>query len=160
MPYSAALFGIDISTAGYSGHHFDRRFMRVAMIKIGRDVQKGARQLVSGHGPSRAGAYPAMATGALRRSITYRVSQPGFMVVVSPRDPKDGSFKTDGFYPSLLHYGVRRSGRSKTHRKHADATPWRISPRGNYMTDSMAQRKARAEAAIMDAVRRGITEKR
>lgn len=155
------LFGIDISATGYAGHRFDRRFMRLAMTKIGRETQNVARQMVSGHGPSQPGAYPAMVQGALRRSITYRVSQPGFMVVVGPRDTKDGSFKPDGFYPAFLHYGVRRSGRSKTHRKRTDATPWRIAPRRNYMTDAMSERKARAEAAIMEAVRRGmIQEKR
>lgn len=114
--------------------YFDPKAMRRAMTLSGKLVQKDARTRVNRKARSQKGEYPGRMTGRLSRSIKYKVSRPGFLVVIRPE--KDAGFGNGEFYPAFLHYGVRNF-RKQNHRKHATSTPFRIEPRENYMADAL-----------------------
>ncbi|CAG0966855.1 hypothetical protein MTYP_01040 [Methylophilaceae bacterium] len=113
---------VNVKLDGFSRIDFDKKKIRAAMVVIGRSVTQEAKSLVSPRGRSRPGEMPGRQTGALRRSIKYVISRPGFLVRVAP-------YKTDkmgkDFYPAFLHYGSTKNN---------------LQPRENYMTDALEKR--------------------
>lgn len=126
----------NVTIQGHSRIDFDKRQIRKAMRRLGSDVRKEARRLVSRRAISGAGDYPGRDTGALMRSIKARVSRPGFLVRISPTRTSE----MKDFYPAFLGYGVAG----------------RIAKRKNYMTDALDNRadnvRTVLRAALQDAL--------
>lgn len=148
MPRPAVYLHVE-GFESYGRLDFDKKEIRKTMRQAGRVVQAEGRRLVSKGGPSRRGEYPARRTGRLRRSITYRVSRPGFLVKI---EPKKTAAMGDDFYPAYLFYGVRRGAkRGKSHAKQASTGGWRIAPRRNFMEDALDNRAGRVRALLSRA---------
>ena len=81
---------------------FDTKVLKPSFRKMGREVAKIARKLVSQKGVSRANQYPGMDTGQLRKTTRVRVSRSGFSVAIKA----DGKGLTP-FYPAFVYYGHR-----------------------------------------------------
>jgi hypothetical protein len=134
---------------------FDKKKVRKAMRKVGRDVRAEARRLVArqaifmpigsslsvSYEGSKAGEYPARNTGKMQESIKEKVSRSGFAVSISPQRDQ---FERDDYYPAMLYYGVKgKSG-------------YRIAPRKNFIVDAVESRRASAEAAIFQALKESL----
>lgn len=148
-----SMVDIDIRLENTRSFLFDKKYMRKAMTAAGREVRDEARRLVNKSG-SGADDYPGKVTGRLSRSINYKVSRPGFLVLVQPN--KTAAFGNKEFYPAFLHHGVRVGGRKKNHRKRTDNAAYRIAPRKNYMADALANKSGRVRQLIADAIRDGV----
>ena len=147
MPRPAAYLHID-GFDSYGKLDFDKKEIRKAMRRAGALVRADARKLVGKRGASAQGEYPGLGKGRLRRSITYRVSRPGFMVKIEPQKTADMKY----FYPAFLWYGVRRDAkRGKSHKKQAATGAWRIAPRANYMVDALNRRADNVRAILRQA---------
>ncbi|MNR00161.1 hypothetical protein D3C85_1159240 [compost metagenome] len=144
---------------------FDKRKIRAGMRKAGRLVmQKTQMNLALARGVE---GYPVNRTGATLESISFKVSRSGFLVRVAPR-------KTSAmpeFYPSYLHYGVKKGrrpgklapgkGKGRKNRRAAGARArlvaeraageWRITPRDNYMADALQDSKTDVQAILSAA---------
>ncbi len=142
---------VNIRVTSPDGIIFEKKIVRKAMGIVGREVQKEARGLVAHGGGSHPGEYPGTVSGFLSRSIAYKVSKPGFLVVVRPQRPS--AFGGKEFYPYFLHYGVHTASRKKSHKKHAADTAFRVAPRRNYMSDALENKSARVRAVITAAVK-------
>lgn len=120
----------NVTLDGFTRLDFDRKQVRKTMSNLGRDVQKAARKLISRKAISSAGEYPGKESGALQRSIKYRVSKPGFLVRIMPyKTPAMGK----DFYPAFLHYGSRKNN---------------LAVRGNFMADALESRSANARQVL------------
>lgn len=128
------MLDIKVSMEGLRGIDFDRAKIRKTLRALGRDVQKEARRLVARRALSGAGDYPGRQTGALWRSIKYRVSKPGFLVRIQP--DKTQEIGAD-FYPAFLNYGSRKRNLEK---------------RRNYMAEALESRRASARSALRNAL--------
>lgn len=117
---------------------FHRKAMRQAMERVGKDVQLAARALVSRRATSRSGQYPGRQTGVLRRSIRYRVSRPGFMVIIQPEKTQEMG---KDFYPAFLRYGSRKRN---------------FSARRDYMEDALKKKRNEVRKVIRRALRDAI----
>lgn len=141
----------NVTIDGFDRIDFDRKKVRKAMGTLGRDVQKESRRLIARRAISGAGEYPGRQSGTLLRSIRYKVSKPGFMVVVGPiRTPEMGK----DFYPAFLHYGIRRhrvASIAKRHGKQPEG-PYRLAPRKNFMTDALERRQQNARSVLRGAL--------
>lgn len=120
---------------------FRKVHVRKAMGRIGRVVQFRARRLVARRAISDPGDYPGIESGDLVRSIGYKVSKPGFLVIVRPE--KTAGMKE--FYPAFLWYGAE--GRSRG----GD-----LAPRKNYMIDSMNIKRDYIQRELFRALTRSI----
>lgn len=159
-----------VTIDGFSRIDFDRKKIRKAMRSAGRFIQQDARRMVSRRAISHAMEYPGLSSGMLRRSIQVRLSRPGFLVKVGPYN-KFGAMKD--FYPAFLHYGTkglgriqrlapgegrgvsnrrRRGDRQKLIEERNAVDKYVISPRKNYMEDALNNRRAQAQAAILNAL--------
>lgn len=162
------MFKVAAELTGFSRIDFDRKKVRQAMRRAGRDVQKEARRLVARRAVSEAGQYPGKRSGDLQRSIQVTVSRSGFLVRVGPLN-KSGKMKV--FYPAILFYGHRGQGigklaagmgvgssnrRRRGERARAIAERsgrgFVLEPRGNYMVDALDTRRAAARAGIAAAL--------
>ena len=135
------LLNIHATLEGYSRIDFDRRPVRKAMAKLGREVQKGARRRVARRAISGAGQYPGRQTGLLWRSIKYKVSKPGFLVRIAPQ-------KIEGmyaFYPAFLFYGSRKRA---------------LSPRKNYMEDELTARRAETQRVLQATLKTALVPRK
>lgn len=160
---------VNVRWEGYDRIDFDKVKIRKTMAAIGRDIARAAKARVSKRGKSRAGQVPGRSSGALRASIRYKVSAPGFLVRVAPYgNSRIGS----DFYPAYLHYGVRTFGRikkaakgegvGKSNRRRRGAraeleaqkrkSGYRIEPRENYMVDALRIRRAHTRAVLARAL--------
>jgi hypothetical protein len=151
---------------------FNRRIVRRAFHKIGREIQADARQRISQRHGSLPGEDPGYWSGATVRSIGYYVPsasgrRPGFMVKIAPNQKRGRGMTpmqlhsgpgSSGFYPAYLFYGVRRGAvRTKSHHKGASGgNGWRIAPRGNYMTEALKDKKYWTERTLFNALRRAV----
>lgn len=81
----------------------DGKELKKTQRKVGREVQKIARKLVSKRAVSKPGELPGMNTGKLRKAISYRPSRSGFSVGISSR--AKGFNGT--YYPPFVVYGHR-----------------------------------------------------
>lgn len=140
---------INETIIGHSRIDFDKAKIRRALRRLGADVRKEARRLVSRRAISGAGDYPGRGTGTLMRSIKAKVSRPGFMVRVAP-------YKTDAmgkdFYPAFLDYGVTGLPARKDRRSQPKSGTWRIAPRKNYMIDALEAKRETVRATLRDAL--------
>ena len=86
----------------------DGKELKKTQRKVGREVQKIARKLVSKRAISKPGDVPGMNTGKLRKAISYRPSRSGFSVGISSK-----SKGFDVYYPAFVYYGHRGPGADK-----------------------------------------------
>lgn len=139
----------------YGKLDFDKKEIRKAMRMAGKEVQTVAKRLVSRKQTSKRDQYPGKRKGILQRSIKYKVSRSGFLVVIKP-------FKTAAmgkdFYPAYLWYGVRRGAkRGKSHKAEASGgNGWRIAPRKNYMQDALYQKQGRVKAILISRFQKAL----
>jgi hypothetical protein len=133
---------INATLDGFSRIDFDGRQIRKTMRLLGREVQKEARRLVARRAISGAGEYPGRQTGAMWRSIKYRVSRPGFLVRIQPAKTEEmGS----DFYPAFLSYGSKKRN---------------LAQRKNFMTDALDSRRAMARSAIKRALQDALVARK
>lgn len=128
---------------GFRRLDFNKREIRKGMRVAGRLVQREARSKI--RKGTALGEYPAGRSGALARSISVKVSRPGFLVRVGPeKTPAMGA----DFYPAYLFYGVTGKPARKDRRAQAKDGRWRIKPRGNYMADALQEQAGNARSAL------------
>lgn len=87
----------------------DGKKLKKTQRKVGREVQKIARKLVSKRAVSKPGELPGMNTGKLRKAISYRPSRSGFSVGISSQ--AKGFNGT--YYPPFVLYGHRERDADK-----------------------------------------------
>lgn len=124
----------NVTLDGFSRIDFDRRKIRKAMQVNGRDVQKAARKLVSRRAISRPGENPGRMTGAMYRSIKYKVSRPGFLVRIAPYKTAEMG---DDFYPAYLYYG---------------STKINLKERNNFMVEALDKRSNNVRVVLRNAL--------
>lgn len=145
---------------GFERIDFDKKKVKAAMRKIGMLIRGDAKKKVAlsaikrsrgkkHYTGSQPGQYPRKLSGTLRKSISYKVSRPGFMVKIQP-DAR--AFKTDNFYPAFLWYGVTGNARRKDHQAQVKTGKWRVAPRANYMADALQERDAEVRRVLGDAL--------
>jgi hypothetical protein len=149
-------FEINTTIDGFSRVDFDKKPIKKTMRSIGQKVQTDARRLVARKAISGAGEYPGKATGTLQKSTKFKLSKPGFLVTIAPRQ-NSGTVKAGEFYPGILYYGVRRgSVRRKDKKKQTGNGTWRIAPRGNHVVDAAENRRAWAQSAIAESLQTAL----
>lgn len=131
--------------------NYDKREVRKAMQKAGREVQRAAAALVRKKGRSKRDEYPGRGTGRLARSIRYKVSRSGFMVRVAPQKIAGQSH----FYAAYLGYGVK-DGPAPSSRRERRSGGWRIRPRRNYMEAALQARSGRVRALLTRALENAV----
>lgn len=112
---------------------FDKRVLKKEMRALAKPLVKASKKLVSGRGPSAPGMPPARISGALRGSITSRVSRSGFSLAVNSYRWKKGG----EFYPAFVFYGhVGPSQTTATEKKrHSKRSGKKVAaPRENWIT--------------------------
>lgn len=82
---------------------FDPKVLKPAFRKMGGEVAKISRKLVSSRAVSGAGGFPGRDSGLLRKSIKAKVSRSGFSVGIKNYDIP----QFDKFYPAFVYYGHR-----------------------------------------------------
>ncbi|MBI0275665.1 hypothetical protein I6H07_07415 [Hafnia alvei] len=173
---------VHVDFPGAQTVQFKRPVVRRAFAKIGKEIQKTARDRVSSHRGSLPGQDPGWESGELYKSIGFYVPRatgrrPGFMVAIAPNQKrgrgmtpiqaKDGP-NSSGFYPAYLQFGVRRGARAQIKKgKHgkevrvkkagaSGGSGWRIAPRANFMTEALADKKSWAERTLFNALKRAV----
>ncbi len=148
---------------------FDPAEVKKGMRRVGKDVTKIARKLISRKTISKAFENPGKVTGALQASVSAKTSKSGFSAIVASRDTAGFRKKTDGdfFYPYALVYGhvgpgnqMRRSGK-RVHRKNEGKKV--AQPRANFVVQAAeiyGQTRYQAEVAkvLEDALKPGLVE--
>lgn len=125
---------------------FNKGPIRKGMRAGGRLVQRASRSKIRKGGALE--DYPAGRTGALARSISVKVSRPGFLVRVGPnKTPAMGKH----FYPAYLFYGVTGNPARKDRRAQPKTGKWRIKPRGNYMVDALQEQAGNIRSTLEGA---------
>lgn len=134
---SGSAGGFELS-AGLEFHKtidYDRKAMRRALNRGAAEVRKEARRLVTRGIVSRAGEFPGVDSGTLRRAIGIikRGSKGGWV--------KIGVKKTEGmadYYPAFLFYGSRKTN---------------LAPRGNYITAALQAKRESVRGNIRAALK-------
>ena len=143
---------------------FDTRVLKKNFRTVGAEVRKIARRLVSRRAVSKAGEFPGMNTGTLRKSIKSKVSRSGFSVGIS-------SYKIEGmdvYYPAFVYYGHRRRGadqvngvpdRKQRGRKRVGEKV--AKPRRNYIVEAaerygQSRYQAVMQKVLVDAIKPGV----
>ncbi|WP_312538108.1 hypothetical protein [Achromobacter mucicolens] len=130
---------------------FDRREVRKGFRRVGRLVQVAARKRI--RKGSALEDYPAGRRGTLARSISVKVSRPGFLVRVAPfKTPAMG----EDFYPAYLFYGVTGKPRRKDRHAQVKDGKWRVKPRGNYMTDALEEQAGNIRSVLSAALAQAL----
>jgi hypothetical protein len=117
---------------------FDKRVLKKGFRKVGAEVTKLSRKLVSRKGLSKPYANPGMHTGHLRQSISAKVSKSGFSVGVANYSTK----ALKEFYPAYVYYGhvgPKKALRTRTgkRRHEANRSGKKVAlPRNNYIIDA------------------------
>jgi hypothetical protein len=124
----------NVTIDGFSRIDFDRKKVRKSMQLLGRDVQKEARRLIARRSISLPGQNPGRMTGAMYRSIKYKVSRPGFLVRIAPQ--KTAEMGRD-FYPAYLHYGSEKIN---------------LKSRNNFMTEALDRRSDNARSVLRNTL--------
>lgn len=144
---------------------FNKARVRRAFVTIGQNVLRESRRLVARRAISKAGETPGYRTGALAKSIGFRVptattNRPGFLVRIAPNQKGGkGSRPLEGdFYPAFLYYGVRRKAkRNKNHRRGGSGGDgWKLKPRKNFMEQALLNRRAWIERVLFDALQSSL----
>jgi len=148
----------NVTIDGFSLIDFNKKQVRKGMRVVGRDVQKEARRLIARRAISGAGEYPGHQSGRLWRAIKYHVSRSGFMVRIQP--DKTGEMKY--FYPSSLHYGIRRVrslALARRHKKQPEG-PYRLAPRNNFMIDALDNRNQNVRSVLRNVLKDSLTPRK
>lgn len=135
---------LNVSLLGHTKIDFDRRTVRRTLMREGRVIQRLARRKVARRAVSQAGQYPGRVTGALQRAIDMVVARNGFWVRIEPTTKRIKE-ASDVYYPAILNYGSRKRN---------------IQPRGNYMTDALAERRDQSRAALAAALQDALTPRK
>lgn len=154
------LFQIHEKIQGFERLDFEKKDVRKGMRAIGTLIRKDAREKVAinvlkrtrvreVYTGSTVGEYPGKLSGTLRKSITAKISRPGFMVKIWP-SPK--FFSKGDYYPAFLFYGVTRKARRQDHKAQVKTGKWRIAPRGNYMADALKERESDVRKILSDTL--------
>lgn len=98
------MLDVNIQVRGINRLWFEKRELKAAIRKGGREVQKEARRLISRRAVSGAGELPGMDTGEMRRQVKVKVGSAGMYAVVSPHK----SAAMGDYYPAFLIYGTKR----------------------------------------------------
>lgn len=122
---------------------FRKAPVRKAMDRIGRAVRFRSRRMVARRAVSRPGDYPGLESGDLLRSINYKVSKSGFLVLIQP----DKLAGMEAFYPAFLWSGARNRRRGGT-----------LEPRENYMIDAMNYKAPYIRAELHAALVKGLKD--
>lgn len=158
------LLEVNEKIEGFERIDFDKAGVKKAIRAIGMLVRRDSRKKVAisavkrtrgkkVYTGSKPGEYPRKLSGTLRRSITARVSRPGFMVKIQP-DPK--YYAKDNFYPAFLWYGVTGKARRQDHKAQVKDGRWRIAPRANYMADALRENESTVRAILRDALQNSL----
>lgn len=142
---------LSVTLFGHSSIDFNRAIVNKGVRRAGNDVRNEARRLLARNAISKAGEFPGKQSGRLQRSIQILGAGNGWIRV--------GPKRTSGmkvFYPAFLYYGVTGKPRRKDHRAQfkdgGSRQGWRISPRGNYMTAALANKRERCREIIRNAL--------
>ncbi|WP_147375762.1 hypothetical protein [Noviherbaspirillum cavernae] len=163
---------VNVTLAGHSRIDFDRKRVRKALRTEAQAVRKIARRLVARRAISEPGEFPGKDSGALQRSIKFKIlSRHGFAVRVAPY--KTAEMGKD-FYPAYLWYGTRGLGRierlapgegvGRSNRRRrgeraalvaarAEKGNYVVAPRKNYMTAALDARREAAQTGIREALK-------
>ena len=133
---------------------FDTKALKKGFRKVGMEVRKIARKMVSKRALSSPGGNPGKVTGKLQKSIDYRVSRSGFSVAVANQ-----SKGLDEFYPAYVYYGhVSPKGalRRKSGKRIHDKNPGKkvAAPRNNYIKEAAEQYGQSRYMAVMSGLLR------
>ena len=147
---------------------FDTKVLKKNFRKVGGEVRKIARRLVSKKAISRAGGFPGMDTGLLRKSIQAKVSRSGFSVGIASY-PINGM---DVFYPPFVYWGHRGPGSDRDANGDQDSKQTgkrrsgkKVAPaRKNYIVEAAnryGQTKYQQvmEKVLVDAIKPGLITK-
>lgn len=138
---------------GFKFFDFDKKVIKKGLRRVGADVRKEARKLISKKAVSAPGDFPGKQSGDMARSIKVSVSRSGHSVWVRPT-------KTDkmrDFYPAFVVYGHRgpktdsQSQRSKKRKGQKAA-----QPRKNFIEAAANAVAPQFETAMQDAFAEGI----
>ena len=124
---------INVSLHGYTAIDFDRKPVRKALMKEGREIRKLARERITKAALSAPGQFPGKVSGNTARSIAVFAQRGGFGVVIAPR--RTGQEKKK-FFPTILIYGSAH-----------------VQPRKDYIKDALESRRAQATFSIAAALR-------
>ena len=143
---------------------FDTRVLKKNFRTVGAEVRKIARRFVSKRAVSRAGEFPGMDTGTLRKSIKAKVSRSGFSVGVA-------SYKIEGmdvYYPAFVYWGHRSKGADRVNgipdkKQHGRKRVGEkvAKPRRNYIVEA-AERYGQTryqsvmQRVLVDAIKPGV----
>ena len=168
-----------VDVEGHTKIDFDRRMVRKALMKGGREIRKEARRLVARKAISKPGENPGKRRGYLQRSIDLVTpfSKTGFWVKV---EPTTQGIKKSGriYYPAVLFYGVRgrRIGRladgkglGKSNRRARGArasaleersqSAFTLEPRDNYMVQALDRKREGVRAELRSALQAALISK-
>lgn len=144
---------------------FDKKVLKKNFREVGKEVRAIARKNVSQKAVSKAGEFPGMQTGDLRRAISSRVSRSEFSVAIAsyPKPGKD-------YYAPFVYYGHRAPGADRVNgvkdrrQQHKRRIGEKVAkPRKNYITEAAetyGQTKYQAVMAkvLVDAIKPGIID--
>ena len=168
-----------VDVEGHRKIDFDRRLVRKALMKSGREIRKEARRLVARQAVSKPGENPGKRRGYLQRAIDLVTpySKVGFWVKV---EPTTRGIKKSGriYYPAVLFYGVRgrRIGRleqgkglGKSNRRKRGGRaaaleqrrqgPFTLEPRDNYMVQALDRKREGVRAELRSALQLALKPK-
>lgn len=135
---------LDVGLSGnFERIDFRRAPVRKAMDRIGRAVRFRSRRLVARRAVSQAGEYPGIDSGEMLKGIQYKVSKPGFLVIIQPQKTSG----MDKFYPAFLHAGAKHRRRGGT-----------LAPRGNFMIDAMNMKRDFIQRELHAALVKGLKD--
>lgn len=140
---------------GLKRSDYDRKEIRKALRKVGSEVRKTARRMVSRKAVSAPGEAPGRQSGVLRKSIKAKVSRSGYSVSIYP----DKTADMDVFYPAFVVYGHRGPGSetAKEARSHRARVGKKVAqPRANYVVEAAAKHERSFERSMADVLGRSI----
>ncbi len=143
---------------------FDTKVLKDGFRRMGKEIVKTSRKLVSRRGVSRKGEHPGKQTGTLAKSVKSRISRSGFSVAV-----KSESKGMPVYYPAFVYYGHRGPGRDSK-KQHGTKRHGRkvAAPRANWIVDAaerygryryMAEMKQIMAQAIKPGLIQGVVTK-
>lgn len=121
---------INARLTGFSAIDFDRRAIRKVLTPLAKDLQKDARRLISRRAVSGAGENPGRDSGALLRSIRYKIGRSGLYAVLAPQRTA-ALMRKNVYYPGPLVFGANRGARGG-----------RLEPRGNFIVEAAQGKEA------------------
>ncbi len=154
------LFQVHEKIEGFERIDFEKKDVRKGMRAIGAIIRKDSREKIAINALKRtrgrkvytgstAGEYPRKLSGTTRKSITAKISRPGFLVKIWP-DPK--YFSKGDYYPAFLFYGVTGKAKRQDHKAQTKTGKFRIAPRGNYITDTLKEREGDVRKILSDTL--------